>query len=202
MFNPRTLTAFATAVVVAGASMFLTASTASAATIDLFNDSDSTFRAEVTCTTCSVLVYTDGATNVALSTGTGDYDFDTAFGELFTNSFGSNEANEALWINDVLSTSFTASDLSKTEGTSDGVTYSTTATYVIIKVGKDPNYTILRNDSGGSFDFSWSGADSAGAGISHFTVGGLSPIPLPAAGFLLLGALGGLGLMRRRRKIA
>lgn len=37
--------------------------------------------------------------------------------------------------------------------------------------------------------------DGAGPGNPNPT-----PVPLPAAGFLLLGALGGLGLMRRRKK--
>ncbi|HEX9858708.1 MAG TPA: VPLPA-CTERM sorting domain-containing protein [Paracoccaceae bacterium] len=40
--------------------------------------------------------------------------------------------------------------------------------------------------------------------ISHISlyVANPSPIPLPAAGILLIGALGGLGLLRRRRKAA
>ena len=37
---------------------------------------------------------------------------------------------------------------------------------------------------------------------SSISLNGISPVPLPAAGFLLMGALGGLGLMRRRRKAA
>ena len=40
-------------------------------------------------------------------------------------------------------------------------------------------------------------------GLSHISIyANVAPIPLPAAGFLLIGALGGLGLMRRRRKIS
>lgn len=39
--------------------------------------------------------------------------------------------------------------------------------------------------------------------LSHISLyANVAPIPLPAAGFLLIGALGGLGLMRRRRKIS
>ena len=37
---------------------------------------------------------------------------------------------------------------------------------------------------------------------SSISLNGVSPVPLPAAGFLLMGALGGLGLMRWRRQAA
>jgi len=47
----------------------------------------------------------------------------------------------------------------------------------------------------------WSVTESQS--LSHVSLyANVAPIPLPAAGFLLIGALGGLGLMRRRRKIS
>jgi opacity protein-like surface antigen len=66
-----------------------------------------------------------------------------------------------------------------------------TFTMLGFKIGDDPNNLE-------DFGLLWTtenGATSAGL-WGTFTV---APIPLPAAGFLLLGALGGLGLMARRK---
>ncbi len=51
----------------------------------------------------------------------------------------------------------------------------------------------------GTFDIE---TDEVGAGNSYGLVisGDIAPVPVPAAGVLLAGALGGLGLMRRRKK--
>lgn len=47
----------------------------------------------------------------------------------------------------------------------------------------------------------WSTVDLGGKAISNMTLfGTVAPIPLPAAGFLMLGALGALGVAARRRK--
>lgn len=44
------------------------------------------------------------------------------------------------------------------------------------------------------------GTRNIGWGIDNINFTEVAPVPLPAAGFLLLGALGGLGMMRRRQK--
>jgi len=202
----------AVAALVAGSGVFLNASTAGAVTISVYSDTDSTTeRAAVTCTGCSVLLYTADSTdiggvlgpnNVVEGTIPGDHGFGTGFGELFVNSFGSNPSDEAQWINSILGTSYTLTNSDKTDPASDGTQYSSLAAYVIVKIGRTPNYSILRNDTVGAFTFSWDGKSGGGAGISHFTEAGVAAVPVPAAGFLLIGALGGLVGLRRRRKTA
>lgn len=53
--------------------------------------------------------------------------------------------------------------------------------------------------SGGALSFQNSGGDNIGAVLSSVT---LAAVPLPAGGLLLLGALGGIAVLRRRRKAA
>ena len=114
-----------------------------------------------------------------------------------TGSNANSEANEATFLSAVTGTSFAKADLSKTGGNSGSMTFSFDSLYAVIKVGA--GHVVLKNNTSSAIDVMWS-AGSAG-GLSHYTLAGdLTPVPAPAAGVLLLGALGGLGLMRRRRK--
>jgi hypothetical protein len=72
--------------------------------------------------------------------------------------------------------------------TAVGVWTKITAEFVITNVG---NYN-LKFAAGGT-------SDSLGGFIDNVS---LAPVPVPAAGFLLFGALGGLVALRRRRKTA
>ncbi len=67
-----------------------------------------------------------------------------------------------------------------------GFAFSTFAPILVSEIF----FTILSSNGNGNF------ADGALAGI------GLAPVPVPAAGLLLLGGLGGLAALRRKRKAA
>jgi len=75
-----------------------------------------------------------------------------------------------------------------------GYTGWVSATYTIVAAG---NYSLgfgVTNFGDTAFD--------TGLAVAGANIGGepISPIPLPAAGWLLVAALGGLGVMRRRRQ--
>jgi hypothetical protein len=90
-------------------------------------------------------------------------------------------------------------------GNSGGFTLDLTGivnAVLVFKVGNNPGpaYAAFTVDSGLVTGF-WSSTPLQGGGLSHVSLyGAPAAVPVPAAGFLLIGALGGLAALRRRRK--
>lgn len=86
------------------------------------------------------------------------------------------------------------------------ITVSGTAGYTSLVLGlkvgggqDSPEWAAFFIDGDGSYDYTVT--SRTGGGMSHVMLYGVAtPIPVPAAGFLLLGGLGGLAALRRRRK--
>lgn len=78
---------------------------------------------------------------------------------------------------------------------------------IALKLGnsREPGWAAFQVSSTGVFDFLVS--PKQGGGLSHVNVYGVenvapAPVPLPASALLLLGGVGGLAALRRRRKAA
>jgi hypothetical protein len=80
--------------------------------------------------------------------------------------------------------------------------YSSNALYQLFKIGKTPNVGVLKNTAGVVQTYSFDQV-ATGSGLSHISnYGVVAPVPLPAAGLMLITALGGLGFAARRRRKA
>ncbi|NNF25177.1 MAG: VPLPA-CTERM sorting domain-containing protein [Rhodobacteraceae bacterium] len=192
MFEQKTLKA-------AFAAMALTvlgATGASAAAVTFFNGLDA--QATVSCTvSCDGLVSTDPSVWGEEATLFNSIDVD---GDDPGTGVGLNDEND--WVSAADGGAFTG-----TKDESPDTTFESSAKYVLIKLGNEPSIGLIRNTSGGSQSYTFTnlceGPDNncTGGGLSHITEFGMfdvPQIPLPAAGFLLIGALGGLGALRRK----
>jgi hypothetical protein len=190
------------------AASLLVANLASAEVVGLYglNDNDpagsqvtydaDVLRANLTCTSCS------GALSDTLDGTISDPplpplssmvpgDWDTSIAELFSLE-NSGEATEIAAVNAITGENFTT--LTKITG---DTSISTDAEYLLIKIGADPNYALIRNDDGAQ-DFLFAQIGQ-GAGLSHVSLfGGTFVVSEP--GILGLFGLGLvlLGFMRRR----
>ncbi|MDH2327366.1 hypothetical protein QCN27_10850 [Cereibacter sp. SYSU M97828] len=93
-----------------------------------------------------------------------------------------------------------------TKNESPGVTFSSTAAYILLKIGGGNrfNAALVKNTSGGLLTLAY--AAEKRSGLSHVSEFGTAvppaPVPLPAAGGLLAAGMVALGLLRRRRASA
>ena len=117
-----------------------------------------------------------------------------------------NIANETAFVNTATGSSFLTG--TKTDVSGDPFSFVTNALYILFKIGgggQEASTFLIHNTYGAGLQITWDAVDGQGAGLSHYTTFGVAPpaavVPVPAAGFLLIGALGGLAALRRRRHV-
>lgn len=81
-----------------------------------------------------------------------------------------------------------------------GNPFASLALYIVLKVGAHDIF--IKNTSGGSQTYTYALNGATGLGLSHYTTFGEVEIPLPAAAWLMLAGLGGLGFASRKKKTA
>lgn len=140
------------------------------------------------------------------------------YSDLFIDGNSSSPANEALFVKAITGVEFSAV-AQKTTGivTSNPVnpgdpvkgsaSFTTSALYILLKIGNEPNLTIIKNTGGLNNLFTYTPKAGEGAGLSHYsefgtaggggTIGG--DVPLPAGLPLLLSGVGVMAFVARRK---
>jgi PEP-CTERM motif len=168
--------------------------------ITYVNDDD---RSQLTCSLgCTALlsnlasgVYGANVPNVSTATG-----FSAPTGDLFWLANNS-DASELAFVNAVVDPDL-ASGTKTNGGGAESITFTSSAAYILLKIGADPNVALIYNPSGLEQTYTYLGFQGEGAGLSHYTTFGPPPetqVTEPGSLALLgVGLLGLAGLTRRR----
>jgi len=170
-----------------------------------FTYDEDELRATVTCAGCEILDYNGGDivdTTDRPNSADAD-DFDAAAGNFFINEFGGNPEDEQDWVNAVLvaiGSSDTVDLGTKTDNPLDeNNQFCSDAEYILLKVGQEPEYSLIHNTSGTEQCFTYLAEAGTGSGLSHITeYGGNGTVSEPSILALFGAGLLVLGFLRRR----
>jgi hypothetical protein len=165
----------------------------------LFQYDDDVLRGSVTCTSCDGALsdQADGSIGAAplpnVNTMQPAVWSDTT-ADLFSLA-NSAEQTEIDAVNFITGSSFTLADFTKFQ---NDPSFNTDALYILIKIGVDPNYALIKNTDGAQ-DFLYAQIGQ-GAGLSHVSLFGGTTTTVSEPGILGLFGVGLvlLGFLRRR----
>ena len=165
---------------------------AKAATLNFYNsvDPDTTLRFTVECSLgCEGALFDGTPTSWSPDKGA-----------LITFPGGDTLTN----LNTLTGENFT-SETETDRGGVDTATFTSSAKYIAFKIGGglEDSWAIIRNlFEDNVFTFTKEAPRSGFSNTREYQYGSVAPIPLPAAGWLMLAGIGGLALLRRRKRAA
>ncbi|HTN50289.1 MAG TPA: PEP-CTERM sorting domain-containing protein [Burkholderiaceae bacterium] len=156
--------------------------------ITYVNDDD---RGQLTCSlACTALlsnlasgIYDRNVPNASTADG-----FSALTGDLFWLADNS-LASETDFVNAVVDPDF-ATGVRTDGGGADSITFTTSAAYILLKIGANPNVALIYNPTGLEQTYTYSGFQREAAGLRYYTTFGETAFQVPEPGSLVLLGVG------------
>src|SRR4030095_5638577 len=150
----------------------------------LITYTSTTPRSTISCTgTCEGLlsnlptgIYTADVPDVTTADG-----FSTTFADVFFLP-NNNVATELAFVNAVVDPDFAAAASGQIAGGGGHLTFTSSALYILLKIGATPDMALIHNISGGAQTYTYTQLQASGAGLSHYVeFGTTTEVPEPGS---------------------